>query len=134
MNHIVSQHTILEERPQVMIREAASEASAPNEAFARLLQSAVEEVITGILGQKVRERLYLHLGEQYRIAPEELPNRLDILREVLERALGTIASATIERAIARNLYGKLGIQFHASRGCELPYYVAKAKTWLALQD
>jgi hypothetical protein len=98
------------------------------------LQGAVDEAITGILGRKVREHLYHHLEEKYRIGPEELPNRLDILCEVLEKVLGNVASATVERAIARNLYGKLRIQFRTKRGCALPYYIARAKTWLALQD
>ena len=111
--------------------ELASLGSEPNEICYRLLQSAIYETLTGVFGQTVHEHLRRHLEEKYHVSDKELPNRLDILCNVLEGLLGPIASATVGRAIARNLYGKLGIEFVAKKGCELPYYVLKARSWIS---
>jgi hypothetical protein len=112
-------------------RNEGSEASQiicfPISAFYPLLKDSIDETIMGILGEKVHKSLYQHLAEKRSVKAEAVPCKVGILCEVLEEFLGTRASRTIARAIARNFYGKLNIRFVAEREFQLSDSVEKAK-------
>jgi hypothetical protein len=98
------------------------------------LRQAIDETIFVLLGQSVLESLYRVLDEKYSVASDELPYRLDTMFQVLENTFGLRGSGTIERAITRSFYWKIGLQLKETEGYKLQDYVEEAKKKLALVD
>ena len=105
-------------------------ASEVTKDFNVTLRTAIDETIRGLLGQTVHEALLRRLEREYSVTSDELPYRLDTMFEILWKTFGVTGSKTIGRAIARNFYGKLGIQFVAKDDYTIKDYVDEAKTKL----
>ena len=103
----------------------------PGKSFNGVLKAAIDETITGVLGQMVHEALYRRLEKKYSVTSDELPYRFDTMCEVLRNTFGIVGSKTLGRAIARNLYRKIGIQFSPRAEYTLTDYVREAKAILA---
>ena len=106
-------------------------ASNPTLDFNGTLRKAIDETIIGLLGQTVHEALLRRLEQEYSVTSDELPYRLDTMFEILWKTFGVTGSKTIGRAIARNFYGKIGIQFIANENYTFKDYIEEAKTRLA---
>lgn len=79
-----------------------------------ILESAIldsiDEAIEDLLGADVRDAIYDNLERRNLLPKIELPNHLDIFCQLLDETFGR-GSRTIERAIARRLYKRLGLDF-----------------------
>jgi hypothetical protein len=82
-----------------------------DEEFSSVLLESIDETITALLSHEVADSLYLYVQKVHSISRNEVPRRLDIVVPVLEGIFGAGGSKTICKAIARNLYAKLGLEF-----------------------
>jgi len=73
----------------------------------RLLMESLDDVLADLLGKRVREAFYDHMERNYYFARDEIPKRLDDFLLLLERTFGK-SGKTIEKAVAKRLYAKLG--------------------------
>ena len=94
--------------------------------FNDVLVESIDETITDLLSQAVVDALYAHLQTIYSISRDEVPYRLDTLFTALEKIFGTSAQ-TITKAVAREFYLKLGLEFTGNPSRTLLEYVDEAK-------
>ena len=99
------------------------------EHFHVLLLESIDETITAMLSRTVVDALYAHLQKIYSISRDEVPYRLDTLLTTLEKIFGG-SSQTITKAIAREFYLKLGLEFTGNPSRTLLEYVDEAKVKL----
>jgi hypothetical protein len=92
----------------------------------RLLES-IDETLADLLSRGVVESLYLHLQTVHSISRDEAPHRLDIVVSILEEIFGLKGSKTICKAITRDFYAKLHLEFFDLPGRTLLEYVEGAK-------
>lgn len=100
-------------------------ASQPGRFDIALLES-IEEAIAGLLGREVVDSLYLNLKTKRSLNREDIPTNLQTLSNVFEMYFG-LSARTIERAIARNLCTKLGVEFTKRGGYTLADYAEEAR-------
>jgi hypothetical protein len=93
------------------------------------LVQCVEETISQVLGRKVADALFHTLQANHGIVRDELPYRLETLTSLLT-SLGVAGTEVLERAIARRLYKKVGLEFNVTAGYRLAEYVEDAKRML----
>lgn len=72
---------------------------------------SIDETITALLSHKVADSLYLYVEKVHFVSRNEVPRRLDLLVPILDGIFGAGGSRTICKAIARNLYTKLDLEF-----------------------
>jgi hypothetical protein len=82
-----------------------------DEELSGVLLESIDETVTALLSRKVADSLYVYVEKVHSIPRNEVPHRLDLLVPVLERIFGAGGSRTICKAIARNLYTKLDVEF-----------------------
>jgi hypothetical protein len=102
--------------------------------FYNALADAVDETITGMLGEKVLASFYEHLSFFASITRDEMPYRIDTVLHVFERNFGVTPSNVLCRAITRRFYSKLGLQFVQKPNRNLLDYVEEAKITLGMRD
>jgi hypothetical protein len=95
--------------------------------FNGLLLESIDETLTALLSRGVVDSLYLHLQTVHSISRDEVPSKLGISVSILEGVFGVKGSRTICKAIARNLYTKLGLEFFDFPGRSFLEYVERAK-------
>jgi len=100
--------------------------TTPTMNFSDLLLMAIEETVVDLLSRRVLEALYLHLKKNFDIPRDEIPYRLETFFTLLEKNFGA-STKTIGKAIARNLYMKLGLDFFDDPNKNLLDYVEEAK-------
>ena len=88
---------------------------------------SIDETITDLLSRAVVDALYAHLQTFHSIARDEVPYRLDTLFTTLEKIFGVRSSQTITKAIAREFYLKLRLEFTGNPSHTLLEYVDEAK-------
>ncbi|MGA2462241.1 MAG: hypothetical protein ABSF82_12550 [Candidatus Bathyarchaeia archaeon] len=94
--------------------------------FNDVLVESIDETMTDLLSRAVVDALYAHLQTIYSISRDEVPYRLDTLFTALEKIFGTSAQ-TITKAVAREFYLKLGLEFTGNPSRTLLEYVDEAK-------
>jgi hypothetical protein len=92
--------------------------------FSRILFEAVDEGLL-VLGESGRKAVYFHLQNLYSIKREDIPDKLEIFVESLRKIFG-VGAEVIERAMARSLYGKLGLNYKEKKGCGFMAYLNDA--------
>jgi hypothetical protein len=95
--------------------------------FTEVLLQAVDYGLL-IPGEIVRSAIYNRIEMSYQVRRDEIPEKLPIFHKALQELLGSIVVATIEKSIARELYGRLGLNFTEHRNWTLLEYVEEAKT------
>ena len=78
------------------------------------------------LGEIVRQTIYERAERSYEVKKDEIPQNLERFHKALQGLLGAGAKV-IERQIARNLYGRLGLNFIAHHDWTIVEYVNDAK-------
>ena len=106
----------------------------PGKEFNDALIESIDETITDLLGRAVVDALYAHLQKFHSVSRDELPHRLDALSPPLERIFGVRGSQTITKAIAKEFFLKLGLEFTDKPGHTLPEYVDEAKMKLQISQ
>jgi hypothetical protein len=82
-----------------------------------LLRASIDEILNDLLGREGRELVCGYLERNCSIGREDIPMHLPKFYELLEETFGK-ASKAIGRAIARNLYEKLGWEFQVDQNFE----------------
>jgi len=95
--------------------------------FNEVLVESIDETITALLSRAVVEALYVHLQTFYSVSRDEAPYRLETLFASLEKVFGVRSSQTITKAIAKQFYIKLGLEFRSNPNRTLLEYVDEAK-------
>jgi hypothetical protein len=94
----------------------------------RLGATLLEAVDTGLLvpGEIVRAAIYERIERSYQIRREEIPEKLETFQKALQELMGASAKV-MEKLIAKNLYGSLGLKFTPHPELALVEYVSNAK-------
>jgi len=80
-----------------------------------LLQQCIDEVLSDLLGTRVREAVYDHLERNHALSRNDIPKHVNKFLELLEETFGK-GSKTIAKAIIRRLYEKLEWEFNDAAG------------------
>jgi hypothetical protein len=97
-------------------------------AYDRLLIESVDETLTAVLSEIVREAVHDALGNKFHITMDQVPDRLDEFWLDLEKLLGAVPSSTIGKVIIKSFYAKLGLELVSRANWRLPDYVREART------
>ncbi len=103
--------------------------TAKGDEFNNALLESMDEAISSILSQEVLVALRAYLKNKLSINPEDMPDQLQTLSTVLKKYFGPGAH-TIEKAIARRLYSKYGLEFQKNEDYQLRDYVENARSKL----
>jgi len=93
--------------------------------MSRIFQDSVDESLRGIFGDKTAEAIYNHLRENYGLAAPDLFARPREFSAVINLTFGAVGQ-TVEKAIAKRLYWKLGLIFDERQNYRLEDYVDDA--------
>ncbi|MEM3550492.1 MAG: hypothetical protein QW222_03260 [Candidatus Bathyarchaeia archaeon] len=77
--------------------------------FNRLLQEVVDEVFS-MLGEPAKQIIYKHLEKKYKISREDIPNKIWMFSDAVEKIFGA-GARLIEINIMRRLYEKIDDNF-----------------------
>ncbi|MEM1540807.1 MAG: hypothetical protein QXJ07_05445 [Candidatus Bathyarchaeia archaeon] len=95
------------------------------EAFKKALMEAVNEGLL-MLGESGREVIYFRLIHSYALKREDIPSNPEIFVKCLRGIFGSGAEV-IERAIIKNLYKRLGLEFRAKKDFSFLEYLNEAR-------
>ena len=94
--------------------------------FDRLLVSAIDEALNS-LGASVKQLIYFHIENQFKVARKEIPENLEEFQVGLEKIFGA-GALFIEIQIMKNLHMKIGLPLKMeSENFEFVEYVGLAK-------
>lgn len=95
--------------------------------FDKLLLEVVDDALSS-LGESAKLSIYFHLENRFKVAKNEIPNRLQDFNDGLEKIFG-IGSHFIEILIMKNLFEKVGEPLEWNENKELSFveYVTAAK-------
>ena len=94
--------------------------------FDKLLVSAIDEALNA-LGESVKQSIYFHIENQFKVPRKEIPKNLEEFQGGLEKIFGAGAQF-IEIQIMRNLHKKIGVPLKMrSKNFEFVEYVGAAK-------
>lgn len=86
-----------------------------------------------VLGEIVRETIYQRIERTHQVKREEIPEKLGTFHEALQVMFGARVKV-IERLIARDLYGRLGLNFTTHDGWTIVEYFDNAKKLMGIVD
>lgn len=87
--------------------------------FKELVLDTVEESLSSF-GESTKQKIYLHLKEDYNISIEQIPSRIRDFAEALEESYG-IGGKLIEIKIMKSLYKKAGPFLYFPHGENLSF-------------
>jgi hypothetical protein len=94
--------------------------------FDKLLVSAIDEALNS-LGTSIRQSIYFHIENKFKVARKEIPQNLEEFQGGLEKIFGAGAQF-IEIMIMKNLHSKIGLPLRMeSEQLEFVAYVSAAK-------
>lgn len=94
--------------------------------FDKLLVSAIDEALNA-LGESVKQSIYFHMENQFKVPRKEIPQNLGEFQGGLEKIFG-VGAQFIEIQIMRNLHKKIGVPLKMeSENFEFVEYVGAAK-------
>jgi len=94
--------------------------------FDKLLVSAIDEALTS-LGESIRQSIYFHIENKFKVARNEIPENLEEFQGGLEKIFGS-GARFIEILIMKNLHSKIGLPIKVeSEHLEFVEYVDAAK-------
>jgi hypothetical protein len=94
--------------------------------FDNILVSAIDEALDS-LGESIRQSIYFHIENTFKVARNEIPENLEGFQGGLEKIFGAGAQF-IEILIMKNLHSKIGLPLKMeSKQLEFAEYVGAAK-------
>jgi hypothetical protein len=97
--------------------------------FDRTLLECIDDGVKAILGEEVRESLFIRL-ETYQIRRDEIPRHVDAFFAALEKAFGQASGQSLGKFIIKLLYARLGLEFDGRSDELLVDYALNARKWL----
>ncbi len=99
----------------------------PKRDFEKLLIEAVDEGLSS-LGQSSKKAIYFHLKESFNIKKEEIPFRISIFADAIEKIFGG-GACFLEILIMKRLHEKVGGNFELRESTDFAFteYIAAAK-------
>jgi len=103
-------------------------------AFEKILIEAVDEALAS-LGESAKQSIYFHLEDKFKIAKNDIPNRLEDFADGLEKIFG-LGARFIEILVMKSLFKKIGQPLEWDESKELVFveYVAAAKRSFAKKE
>jgi hypothetical protein len=86
-----------------------------------------------VLGEIVREAIYERIERTHQVKREEIPEKLDTFHKGLQVMLGAPVKV-VERLIAKDFYGRLGLNFNANDDWTIVEYFDNAKKLMGIVD
>jgi hypothetical protein len=99
--------------------------------FNKLLDQAIKESITEMLGGNVLTALYASLEKFHNITSDMLADRIDVMYSILEDLFGDKSARIIGKRVARRFYEKLNLPFEEKNEFSLLNYVEAARKQIA---
>ena len=101
--------------------------TAKSKAFDELLLSAIDEALLS-LGESVKQSIYFHIENKFRVSRNEIPENLKEFQGGLEKIFGT-GARFIEILIMKNVHSKIGLPPIMKKSGELEFieYVGTAR-------
>ena len=94
--------------------------------FGKLLVSAIDEALNS-LGESVKQSIYFHIENQFKVPRKKIPENLEEFQGGLEKIFG-VGAQFIEIQIMKNLHTKIGLPLKMeSEKFEFVEYVGVAK-------
>jgi hypothetical protein len=95
--------------------------------FDELLLEAVDEGLS-VLGESSKQAIYFHLAISFNIKKEEIPEKIEIFADAIEKIFG-LGAKFLEISIMKRLFEKLGRSFKWRRREDFTFieYIAAAK-------
>jgi hypothetical protein len=93
--------------------------------FWDILSDAIKEGMQ-FLGDSPKQAVIIYIEKRHSIKEDEYSKRLETLHRGLTEIFG-IGAKVIERRIAKNLYGRLGLDFREQEKWTMIEYVEEAK-------
>lgn len=107
--------------------------AAIEEEFKKDLLNAIDKGPL-VLGESVRHAIYYHVERKHQLRREEIPDKIESFHKALQNLLGAGAEV-LEKLIAKELYGRLELDFEEHEGWTLVDYVNQGKkSWKQLKD
>ena len=97
----------------------------PSREFTQLVLEAVDEGLSILGGDPVKNAFYYHLNKRANVKRIEIPYKLGAFHDALVD-LFFDGSIILERRISRHLYGRLGLELPADDGWVITDYVKEA--------
>jgi hypothetical protein len=96
-------------------------------AFDKLLLEAVDEALSS-LGGSVKQAIYFHLENKFKMARNEIPQHVEDFADGIEKIFG-LGAQFLEILIMKKLYEKIGQPLEWSENEELVFahYIAAAR-------
>lgn len=95
------------------------------EAFSKILSYAIKEGMQ-FLGDSPKQAVIVYFEKKHSMKEDEYSKRLETFHRGLTEIFG-IGTKFIERHIAKNLYGRLGLDFREQEKWTMIEYVEEAK-------
>jgi hypothetical protein len=99
--------------------------------FNKVLDQAIKESITEMLGSNVLTALYSSLEKFHNITSDMIANRIDVMYSILADLFGDKSARIIGKHIALRLYDKLNLPFEEKIEFSLLNYVEAARKQIA---
>jgi hypothetical protein len=99
--------------------------SKPSREFNQLVLEAVDEGLSILGGDPVKDAFYYHLEKRANVKRSEIPDKLGAFHEALAD-LFFHGSVILERRISRYLYGRLGLELPPDNELTIADYVKEA--------
>jgi hypothetical protein len=104
-----------------LISDNLSKVAAIDEGFKKELLSAIDKGPL-VLGESVKHAIYYHVERKHQLRREEIPEKIESFHKALQSLLGAGAEV-LEKLIAKDLYGRLGLNFEEHEGWTIVDYV-----------
>jgi hypothetical protein len=94
--------------------------------FDEILLNAIDDALSS-LGESVKQSIYFHLKNQFKIDRQQIPKNLNAFQSALQRIFG-LGAGFIEISIMKNLYSKIGnsVTIESAEKLEFISYVKEA--------
>jgi hypothetical protein len=104
-----------------------SNISAKSKEFDELLLNATDDAFFSI-GESVKQSIYFHLEERFKLKRKQIPTNLKKFQTALEKIFGS-GARFIEILIMKNLYLKVGVSSSVGDNCDIEFiaYVNEIK-------
>jgi hypothetical protein len=99
----------------------------PKRDFEKLLLQAVDEGLSS-LGESSKRAIYFHLEKNFKIKKKEIPNKIEIFEDAIEKIFG-LGADFLEILIMKRLHEKAGGMFELQESTDFAFakYVNEAK-------